>query len=89
MNVLSLFDGISGAMLSLKAAGIKVNNYYASEIDRHCLKVSQHNFPNIIQLGDVKEIRKNKLPKIQKTVVLCSLGGKSTPSTSGACAATW
>ena len=64
MNVLSLFDGISGAMLSLKVAGIKVNNYYASEIDKHCLKVSQHNFPNIIQLGDVKEIRKNKLPKI-------------------------
>ena len=64
MNVLSLFDGISGAMLSLKLAGIKVNRYFASEIDKHCLKVSQHNFPNIIQLGDVKEIRKSKLPKI-------------------------
>ena len=64
MNVLSLFDGISGAMLSLKLAGIKVNRYFASEIDKHCLKVSQYNFPNIIQLGDVKEIRKIKLPKI-------------------------
>ena len=64
MNVLSLFDGISGAMLSLKLAGIKVNRYFASEIDKHCLKVSQYNFPNIIQLGDVKEISKNKLPKI-------------------------
>ena len=64
MNVLSLFDGISGAMLSLKLAGIKVNRYFASEIDKHCLKVSQYNFPNIIQLGDVKEIRKSKLPKI-------------------------
>ena len=56
MNVLSLFDGISGAMLALKAAGIHVDKYYASELDRHCISVSKKQFPNIIHLGDVKKI---------------------------------
>ena len=64
LNVLSLFDGISGAMLALKTAGIQVDNYFASEIDKYCLDVSKQNFPNIVQLGDVKKINKNKVPKI-------------------------
>ena len=64
MNVLSLFDGISGAMLALKAAGIHVDKYYASELDRHCISVSKKQFPNIIHLGDVKKIDHKTLPKI-------------------------
>jgi DNA (cytosine-5)-methyltransferase 3A len=53
MNVLSLFDGISCGYLALQRAGIPIGTYYASEIDKTCIKVSQKHFPNIIQLGDV------------------------------------
>ena len=53
INVLSLFDGISCGQIALERTGIKVNNYYASEIDKHAIKVTQHNYPNTIQLGDV------------------------------------
>jgi len=64
MNVLSLFDGISCGQVALKRAGIKVRNYFASEIDKHAIKVTQHNFPNTIQLGDVIKINSNSLPEI-------------------------
>ena len=64
MNVLSLFDGISGAMLALQDANIKVDKYFASEVDKHCLAVSNQQFPNIIQVGDVKNIYGKNLPKI-------------------------
>lgn len=56
MNVLSLFDGMSCGMIALERAGIKVDYYFASEIDKHATKVSQHNYPNIIQLGDVASV---------------------------------
>lgn len=64
MNVLSLFDGISCGQLALKEAGIKVTNYFASEIDKHAIAVTQANFPNTIQIGDVREVRAENLPKI-------------------------
>ncbi len=64
MNVLSLFDGMSAGMLALERAGIKVKNYYASEIDKHTIKVSKANYPNIIQLGDVTSVDTMNLPKI-------------------------
>src|SRR5690606_20518648 len=57
MNVLSLFDGMSAGMIALERAGIKVDNYYASEIDKYAVKVSQSNYPNIEQLGDVTKWR--------------------------------
>ena len=53
MNVLSLFDGMSCGQLALQRAGIKVDNYYACEIDKYAIQVTQKNFPNTIQLGDV------------------------------------
>lgn len=53
LNVLSLFDGISAGKIALERAGIEVNNYYASEVDKYAIQVSQNNYPNIIQLGDV------------------------------------
>ena len=56
INVLSLFDGMSGGQQALKELGIPVNNYYASEIDEHAIKVTQDNFPNTIQLGDVTSL---------------------------------
>ena len=57
MNVLSLFDGISCARVALDRAGIKVNKYYASEVDKHAIAISQKNYPDIIQLGDVRQIQ--------------------------------
>ena len=44
MNVLSLFDGISCGQLALQKAGIKVDKYFASEIDKYAIKVTQENF---------------------------------------------
>ena len=64
MNVLSLFDGMSCCQLALKKAGIKVDNYFASEIDKYAIKVTQANFPNTIQLGSVTELKGDSLPKI-------------------------
>lgn len=57
ITVLSLFDGMSCGRLALERAGIKVKQYYASEIDKHAIKVTQHNYPNTIQLGDVTRWR--------------------------------
>lgn len=64
MNVLSLFDGVSAGQIALLRAGVKVDNYFASEIDKKAIDVTQHNFPNTIQLGDVRQLNKNMLPKI-------------------------
>ncbi len=64
MNVLSLFDGISCAMIALKNLGVKVDNYFASEIDVHAIKVSKLNFPNIKHIGDIRNINTTTLPKI-------------------------
>ncbi len=63
-NVLSLFDGMSCSQIALNRAGIKYNNFYASEIDKHAIKVTQHNYPNTIQLGSVVDIDGYPLPKI-------------------------
>lgn len=41
MNVLSLFDGISCGMIALERAGIKVDNYYSSEIDKYAIEISK------------------------------------------------
>lgn len=57
MNVLSLFDGISCGQIALKRANIKVDKYYASEIDNNAIKVTQHNYPDTIQIGDVTKIK--------------------------------
>lgn len=56
MKVLSLFDGISCGMVALERAGVEVEKYYASEICDYAIKISQKNYPNIIQVGDVRNI---------------------------------
>lgn len=56
ITVLSLFDGISCGRVALERAGIPVNTYYASEIDKYAILVTQKNYPNTIQLGDVTKI---------------------------------
>lgn len=62
--VLSLFDGMSCGQIALQKLGIKVKQYYASEIDKHAIQVTQHNFPDTIQLGDVTKVFAKDLPKI-------------------------
>ena len=64
MNVLSLFDGMSCGQIALNRAGIKYDKYYASEIKSHAIKVTQHNYPDTIQLGDIRDIKAADLPKI-------------------------
>lgn len=64
MNVLSLFDGMSCGQIALSKLGVTPENYFASEIDRHAIKVTQANYPNTIQLGDVTKIDVDALPKI-------------------------
>lgn len=59
MKILSLFDGISIARVALERAGIVVDKYYASEIERYALKIAQKNYPDTIQLGDVRNVKKN------------------------------
>lgn len=57
MNVLSLFDGISCGRVALERAGIQVDKYYASEIDKYAIKVSEKNYPGIIRLGDITKLK--------------------------------
>jgi len=64
INVLSCFDGLSGGQLALEKSGIKVNQYFASEIDKYAIAVAKYNFPNMVHLGDVKKIDTSQLPKI-------------------------
>lgn len=61
MRVLSLFDGISCARVALQKSGIPVKEYYASEIDKYAIKVSETNYPDILRLGDVREIKPFKV----------------------------
>jgi site-specific DNA-cytosine methylase len=61
--VLSLFDGISAGRLALERAGIKVDKYYASEIDKYAVQVSRKNWPDIIQLGDITRWREWNIEK--------------------------
>ena len=56
INVLSCFDGCSGGQLALQKAGIDVGTYYASEIDKYAMQVTQANFPNTIQVGDITKV---------------------------------
>lgn len=62
--ILSLFDGMSCGQIALRELGIKVDRYYASEINKHAIKQTQLNFPDTIQLGDVRNVRAKDLPKI-------------------------
>jgi len=58
INILSTFDGKSGGMLAAKRAGINVNRYYASEIDKYAIQISEKNHSNIItRLGDIEKWR--------------------------------
>ncbi len=63
-NIFSAFDGMSCGQIALNRIGIKYDNYFASEIDKYPIQVTQNNYPNTIQLGDILNIKSNNLPKI-------------------------
>jgi DNA-cytosine methyltransferase len=68
LKILSLFDGISCTQLALKNLDIKVDKYYSSEIDKYAIQITQKNFPDTVQLGDIKDIKGEDLPDIDLIV---------------------
>lgn len=56
MIVLSLFDGISCGQIALQRANIAYDRYFASEINKQSIKVTQRNYPETIQIGDVQKV---------------------------------
>lgn len=64
INVLSLFDGISCGQIALERVKIEVDNYFASEIDKCAMQVTNHNYPNTKHIGDVTKVKGADLPKI-------------------------
>lgn len=64
MNVLSLFDGMSCGQIALRELKVKVDRYYASEVDKYAIAQTMLNFPDTIQLGDVREVDARKLGDI-------------------------
>jgi site-specific DNA-cytosine methylase len=73
MNVLSLFDGMSCGQIALKKLGAKVDQYFASEIDKYAIKVAKENFPTTIHVGDVTKIDGNSFVNESKIDLL--IGG--------------
>lgn len=68
MNILSLFDGLGGGRIALERTGIKINNYYASEIDKYSIKIAKKNYPDIIELGDINNWREWNLKDIDMII---------------------
>lgn len=64
INVLSCFDGMSCGQLALEQAGIQVATYFASEVDKHAMKVTQRNYPNTRQVGDITQVKGADFPAI-------------------------
>jgi len=56
IKIMSLFDGMSCAQQAINRLGVKEYIYYASEIDKYSIAVTQYNYPNTIQLGDITKI---------------------------------
>ena len=68
MNVLSLFDGISGARVALERAGFHIDNYFSSEIDKYAIAITDKNYPDTKQLGDITKVKGDDLPEIDLIV---------------------
>lgn len=57
MNVLSLFNGMNTLRQAMENQNIKVNKYYSSEIKKYAIELTQHHFPDTIQVGDINNWR--------------------------------
>lgn len=74
MRILSLFDGISCARVALDRAGLPVSEYLACEIDKHAIAISANHYPDIVRLGDVREVFMSHL----KGPIDLMIGGRSS-----------
>ena len=68
INVFSMFDGMSCGQLALKKAGIKVNTYHASEIDKYAMSITKKNFPSTLQMGDITKLEDWRLKLIKDEI---------------------
>jgi len=64
MNVLSLFDGMSCGQIALDRLGVRVDQYFAAEIDKYAIQVAKKNYPNTQHIGNVLDVKGEDLPKI-------------------------
>ena len=69
MNILSLFGGIETGLIALKELGVKIDNYYSSEIDKYASSVARFHHPEIKELGDISNYGNWKLPKIDFNLI--------------------
>ncbi len=60
----SFFDGMSCGQIASERAGLQVDKYYSSEIDKDCIKIANKNYPNTIQIGDIRDDDINSTQKI-------------------------
>jgi site-specific DNA-cytosine methylase len=63
-RVISLFDGMSCCQIALNRLGVKDFQYYASEIEVGPIAVTQRNFPNTIQVGDVRDFKVKNIQQV-------------------------
>ena len=63
-----MFDGMSCGQLALKKAGIKVNTYHASEIDKYAMSITKKNFPSTLQMGDITKLEDWRLELIKDEI---------------------
>ena len=56
MGILSLFDGISCGRVALDRLGVKVDSYFASEVDKYAIQIAKKNYPDTIEIGDVRNV---------------------------------
>lgn len=73
MKVLSLFDGMSCGQIALEKVGAKVDTYYASEIQPQSIQITQKNYPNTVQLGDITKLSTQDLDELGEIDLL--IGG--------------
>lgn len=64
LNTCSLFDGMSCGQIALERAGVPVNAYYASEIDKYAIQIAKKNYPNTIHMGDVRDVKGDDMASI-------------------------
>jgi len=68
LNILSLFDGMACGLVAAKRAGLRVGNYFASEIDKYAIQIAMKNHPEIVQLGSIENYQTWELPKIDMII---------------------
>ncbi len=56
LKVLSLFDGMGSGRIALGRAGIKIEKYYASEVNKYAMAVARYNYPDTVFVGDIRNL---------------------------------